>query len=54
MFEESLRLIKALLAGERVSSEDYWAVMQKISRCQTRSRVLINSQANVMINRFAP
>ena len=53
MFEESLRLIKALLAGERVSSEDYWAISDaKISPVpDTKVEFLIGSQANVAINR---
>ena len=55
MFEESLRLIKALLAGERVSSEDYWAISDaKISPVpDTKVEFWIGSQANVAINRAA-
>ena len=55
MFEESLRLIKALLVGEQVSSRDYWAINDaKISPVpDLEVEIWIGSQANVAINRAA-
>ena len=55
MFEESLRLIKALLVGEQVSSRDYWAINDaEISPVpDLEVEIWIGSQANVAINRAA-
>ena len=55
MFEESLRLVKALLSGERVSSQDYWPISNaKISPVPvTKVEFWIGSQANIAINRAA-
>ena len=55
MFEESLRLVKDLLSGERVSSQDYWPISNaKISPVPvTKVEFWIGSQANIAINRAA-
>ena len=55
MFEESLSIVKALLAGETVSSEGYWSIKEaRISPVPDQTvEIWIGSQASVAINRTA-